>query len=76
MPKLPRAKGADVIAALERAGFSLSRIRGSHHHMRKDGHPNLVSVPVHGSHPLKLGTLKGLIKSAGLTVKEFLALLK
>lgn len=57
--------------AFERAGFALVRISGSHHIMKRDGHPFLLSVPVHGSDPVKRGTLRSLIRDAGLTVEEF-----
>jgi predicted RNA binding protein YcfA (HicA-like mRNA interferase family) len=74
MPKLPCVSGQEAIRAFEAAGFALSRIRGSHHIMWMDGRDPL-SVPVHGGKSLKPGTLRGLIKTAGLTVKEFLELL-
>lgn len=61
-----------MIRAFERAGFSMARVSGSHHIMKRDGHPNNVSVPVHGNKPLKVGTLRGIISSAGMTVEEFL----
>ena len=62
--------------ALEAAGFSLHRIKGSHHVMRHPGPPiRNVTVPVHGSKPLKRATLASIIKQAGLTVEAFVALL-
>jgi predicted RNA binding protein YcfA (HicA-like mRNA interferase family) len=41
---------------LEREGFQLLRIRGSHHFFSKD--ELRTSVPVHGNLPLKTGTLR------------------
>lgn len=76
MPKLRRVKGAETIRAFEMAGFSVVRIKGSYHIMSKDGHPTLLSVPVHGAQLLKSGTLRGLIKAAGLSVQEFSEFLK
>jgi len=35
MPKLPLVSGADVVRALERLGFAVSRERGSHIVMRR-----------------------------------------
>ncbi len=75
MPKLPIARGNEVVAAFKKAGFSLDRIVGSHHILKKDGHPNLISVPVHAGKALKPGTLRGLIRAAGLSVEQFIELL-
>ncbi len=75
MPKLPRVSGADAVRAFEKAGFKVDRIKGSHHIMKRDGHPHLLSVPVHGNKSLPSGTLRSLIGDSGLTVEEFVALL-
>ena len=72
MSKIPSIDGRAAISIFEKFGFSVARIRGSHHVMKKDGHRDLLSVPVHGHDPLKRGLLKGLISDAGLTVDEFL----
>ena len=74
MTKLPRIKGHDAIRAFEKAGFVCSRIRGSHHRLTKEGHRSLA-VPVHAGRDVKTGTLRGLIKAAGLTVARFCELL-
>ena len=67
----PRA----VIRALERAGFVLRRVKGSHHYFKHPDRPYvLVNVPYHGK-DLKRGTVQTIIKLAGLTVEEFLDLL-
>ena len=75
MPELPRVSGKDAIAAFESHGFVLDRIRGSHHVLKKPGYLFVLTVPVHGNRPLKAGTLRGLIRGAGLTVEEFVAAL-
>src|SRR5437667_7470178 len=64
--RLPSVRAREVIRALERAGFAVSRISGSH--------CRLVH-PTDGSIDLKRGTLRGIITQAGLTVAEFTALL-
>ncbi|MFO0802166.1 MAG: type II toxin-antitoxin system HicA family toxin [Gemmataceae bacterium] len=71
MAKLPVVTGAEAIAAFERVGFSVARIDGSHHSMKRDGHRFVLTIPVHGRKPLKPGTLRSLIRAAGLTVDEF-----
>lgn len=72
MSELPTVDGREVIRALERVEFRVDRIKGSHHVMKKAGHRHVVTVPVHGRKSLKAGTLKGIIKSAGLTLEEFI----
>ncbi|MBI5191039.1 MAG: type II toxin-antitoxin system HicA family toxin [Nitrospirae bacterium] len=72
MPKLIRVSGDEVIRRLEKLGFRQVRQRGSHVVMRKDTPEGEVgcSVPLHKD--LAVGTLRGIIRQAGLTVEEFL----
>ena len=45
MPAVPSVRGEQVVRALERAGFKVARVTGSHHIMRSDGlllHENLL----------------------------------
>ena len=68
--KLPRdVSGDQAVRALRRLGFAELRQTGSHRILRKG--VRTVVVPQH--RPIKLGTLKGLIEQAGLTVAEFAA---
>lgn len=67
MSKQKAMTGKQVIRVLEDNGFQVVRNKGSHHIMKKDGHRNNVSVPVHGNKPLKKGTLNGIIAAAGLS---------
>ena len=73
MPKLPVLKAREVIRILERAGFYEVRQRGSHLQLKRGN--LLVTVPVH-SGDLNPGTLRSIIRQAGMTVEEFLMLLK
>ena len=74
MPKLPIISGIKAVKALTRVGFSIDHQTGSHIIMRKDGSKSVtISVPKHKE--MKAGTLRILIKQAGLTVEEFLKLL-
>ncbi len=71
MGKLPALTAREVISALEKAGFALHHVTGSHHIMRhKDNLALRVTVPFH-NRDLKTGTLRRIIKDAGLTVEEF-----
>jgi predicted RNA binding protein YcfA (HicA-like mRNA interferase family) len=73
--RLPSLRGHTVIAALERGGFYVHHVKGSQHVLRHPSRPRArVVVPVHGC-DLPAGTLRGIIKQAGLTVDEFLDLL-
>jgi predicted RNA binding protein YcfA (HicA-like mRNA interferase family) len=73
MPKLPALKPKEVIKVLEKAGFSFVRQKGSHRIYVK-GNVG-ITIPYHNK-DLKKGTLRHIIKQAGLTVREFLQLLK
>ncbi|MGH3164955.1 MAG: type II toxin-antitoxin system HicA family toxin [Trebonia sp.] len=74
VPPLPVLAGSRVVRALEKAGFKVVRIRGSHHVLR---HPDGrgTSVPVHGNQDVRVGTLRGILRDCGLTADEFLKLL-
>jgi predicted RNA binding protein YcfA (HicA-like mRNA interferase family) len=63
-----------VIRALGRAGFALDRIKGSHHIFLKQGHPTRVPVP-HPKKSIPIGTLRAIMREAGLTRDEFIELL-
>jgi predicted RNA binding protein YcfA (HicA-like mRNA interferase family) len=63
--------GTKVVSALEKAGFVVVRISGSHHIMKHPDKDETISVPVHGKKDLKRGTLRGLIRESGLTPNDF-----
>jgi predicted RNA binding protein YcfA (HicA-like mRNA interferase family) len=58
--------GKEFCKLIERNGWELKRIKGSHHVYAKPGHPARISVPVHKNKPLKIGLLKHLLKIAGI----------
>ena len=62
--------GKRLAALLERRGWKLLRIHGSHHIYGKEGSIVRLSVPIHGNHPLKLGLLKHIMKLAGLSEQD------
>ena len=76
MSKVPRISGKDAVRAFRKAGFELDRICGSHHMLEKDGHPNTLTIPVHGNTTVGVGLLKSQIEAAGLSVAEFIKLLR
>ena len=72
LPALPSRK---VIRALERAGFLVHHVTGSHYALRHPDHPGIrVVVPYHNK-DLKRSALRSIIKQSGLTLEEFLDLL-
>ena len=71
MPKLPHLSGAEIIRALERLGFQQLRQKGSHVILRR-GSTGCV-VPLHRD--VKIGTLSGVLRQAGVTAEEFIAAL-
>jgi predicted RNA binding protein YcfA (HicA-like mRNA interferase family) len=73
--KLPTdLSGRDVRAALERVGFVFRRQAGSHMMLRRDRPYARVVVPDHKQ--VRLGTLRRIIADAGLTVEQFVELLR
>ena len=69
MAKLPRVSGRQMIRFLDLQGFRLVRVRGSHHFFERGD--QRTSVPVHGNRPLKIGTLRSILRDIGLTPTEF-----
>ena len=61
------ASGLQFAKALEHKGWKLDRINGSHHIYKDSGGATTVSVPVHGSKDLRIGTLRALLRASGLT---------
>ncbi len=75
MSSLPVITGQEAVKAFSKLGFSVARIKGSHHIMKKEGHRYVLSVPVHAGKTLAQGTLRGLIRAAEITEEEFAELL-
>ncbi|HEV2881355.1 MAG TPA: type II toxin-antitoxin system HicA family toxin [Pyrinomonadaceae bacterium] len=59
--------GKEFAKSLERHGWSLLRVQGSHHVYGKAGSNIRLSIPVHGNQTLKTGLLRHLMKLAGLS---------
>jgi predicted RNA binding protein YcfA (HicA-like mRNA interferase family) len=59
--------GKDFAKILERHGWSLLRVQGSHHIYGKAGSDVRLSVPIHGNRPIKMGLLRHIMKLAGIT---------
>lgn len=73
MSSLPVVSGSEAIRAFERAGWRQARQKGSHVSLVKPGVSVNLSVPLHRE--LDRGTLRKLIRLAGLSVEDFVSLL-
>ncbi|OGP92507.1 MAG: hypothetical protein A2Z19_00295 [Deltaproteobacteria bacterium RBG_16_54_18] len=62
--------GKDFARLLEKEGWELKHVKGSHHVYMKEGNPARISVPIHGNKPLKIGLMKHLLKIAGIRENE------
>jgi predicted RNA binding protein YcfA (HicA-like mRNA interferase family) len=60
----------DFIRVIQRHGWSLARVNGSHHIFTKPGRPERLVVPVHRGHDLKTGMLRHLLKVADIEESE------
>ena len=56
--------GRDFARIIERRGWRLLRVAGSHHIYGRPGSVVRLSIPIHGSRPLKTGLLRHLAKLA------------
>ena len=75
MSDLPVVRPRQLIRALERAGFFVHHIRGSHHYLRHPDRPGvLITVPYH-NRDLKRGTLRAILRQAGLAPDDLRDLL-
>jgi predicted RNA binding protein YcfA (HicA-like mRNA interferase family) len=72
MPELPKISGDEVIKVLKKLGFHQVRQKGSHVVMRLDDKGCVV--PRHKA--LAIGTLRSVIKQAGISIDEFVAAYK
>ncbi|MCP4897785.1 MAG: addiction module toxin, HicA family [bacterium] len=70
-----RITGKELITALGRIGFEVSRIRGSHHFLR---HPDgrHTSVPVHSGETVGPGLLSKILRDTKTSREELLRILE
>ena len=74
MPKLPVVSGFEVVKALSKIGYETDHQTGSHIILRQKEYPHRrLTVPNHKE--ISKGTLRAIIRQAGVTVEEFLNLL-
>ena len=72
MPAVPSAKAKIAVRAFNKFGFAYNRKRGSHIILVKPEYDTILVIPSHGNDPLRKGTLRSLIRDAGITVQDFI----
>ena len=74
MSRIPRVTGTDLIAALGKRGFSVLRIRGSHHFLRHEDGRSTV-VPAHSGETVGPGLLHKILRDCQLSIDDLKQLL-
>ena len=73
MSSLPRISDREAVAVFRRLGYEVDRQKGSHIILRQSLPPHRrLTVPDHRE--IAKGTLRSLIREAGISVEEFIAL--
>ena len=75
-PQLPVISGRKAVEAFKTIGYKVVRQRGSHIRLRDEINPKHLPLTIPDHRELKFGLLRRLIRDAGLTVEEFLKLLR
>jgi predicted RNA binding protein YcfA (HicA-like mRNA interferase family) len=75
MPRLPSLSPQKVIAILEKKGFTLKRVTGSHYIFAHPETKRRVTVPFHSSREVAKGTLLQILEDAGISREEIQELL-
>ena len=72
MGKLSRLSGKKVVQKLKRVGFVETHQRGSHLYLKNEDATKTVTVPMHGSKDIPVGTLYNIVvHQAELSIEEF-----
>ncbi len=61
---MKQVSGKELARAVQRRGWTLARVNGSHHVFVMSGRRERIVIPLHGNHPLKIGLLRALMKIA------------
>lgn len=74
MPKLPAISPQKLARALEKAGFGLVRVRGSHYYYYNSKTEKIAVVPFHRK-DIRKGTLHAILKNAEMSIEELMELM-
>jgi predicted RNA binding protein YcfA (HicA-like mRNA interferase family) len=74
MTRAPRLKGKEIVRALERAGFQVDRVRGSHVFVK---HPDgrATAIPTHSGEIIGPGLFRSILRDVEMTIEELLKFL-
>jgi len=67
---LKQISGGDFARIVQRRGWQLARVHGSHHIFTMPDRRERLVIPIHGNRPLKTGLLRSLLKVAGLEEED------
>ena len=67
---MKQVTGKELARAVQRKGWVLARVHGSHHIFVFEGRRERIVIPIHGNRPLKIGLLRALMRIAGLEEDE------
>ena len=74
MVKLPNITGKELSLALQKIGFDVKRIKGSHHFLKhNDG--RITVIPIHSGENIGPGLLSKILKDCDLTKEQLKELL-
>jgi predicted RNA binding protein YcfA (HicA-like mRNA interferase family) len=65
-----QVSGKELARIIQRKGWVLARIQGSHHIFVIAGRRERIVIPVHGNRPLKIGLLRALMKIADVSEND------
>ena len=67
---MKQVSGPEFARLVQRRGWTLARVHGSHHIFTMPGRRERIVIPVHGNRPLKIGLLRSLMRIADLTESD------
>ena len=67
---MKQVSGKELASAIQRQGWILARVHGSHHVFVMPGRRERIVIPIHGNRPLKIGLLRSLMKIAELSDRD------
>jgi len=71
MSRLPQVTARKLLAALQREGFVIDRVKGSHYFLRHKDSPDRRTVVALHSGDIPQGPLRDILKQAGLSREAF-----
>jgi len=69
--KLIPTKGPEVLRKLQRAGFVITRTKGNMYQLKHPRTGRVTYLHLHGRREIPVGTLRAILRQAGLTIEEF-----